>query len=105
MRFTPRMAPIKAAVFPLVAKDGMPEIAEKLYRELRPRFGSVELDIKQTIGKRYARMDEAGCPFCFTIDGDTAGDQAVTVRDRDTLAQERVALDKVGNWLAAKLGA
>jgi glycyl-tRNA synthetase len=103
MRFSPRMAPIKAAVFPLVAKDGMPEIAEKLHRELRNRWGSVDLDVKQTIGKRYARMDEAGCPFCFTIDGDTAADQAVTVRDRDTQAQERVALDRVGAWLEARL--
>src|SRR5690606_23050405 len=89
MRFAPRMAPIKAAVFPLVAKDGMPEIAEKLHAALKPSFGCVEIDIKQTIGKRYARMDEAGCPFCFTVDGETARDQAVTVRDRDTLAQER----------------
>jgi glycyl-tRNA synthetase len=103
MKFTPRMAPIKAAVFPLVAKDGMPEIAEKLHRELKARFGSVELDVKQTIGKRYARMDEAGCPFCFTVDGETANSQAVTVRDRDTLAQEHVALDKVADWLAERL--
>lgn len=105
MRFAPRMAPIKAAVFPLVAKDGMPEIAEKLFNELKARFGCVDLDVKQTIGKRYARMDEAGCPFCFTIDGETAGDRAVTVRDRDTLAQERVALDKVSDWLAERLKA
>ncbi|MEN0021568.1 MAG: His/Gly/Thr/Pro-type tRNA ligase C-terminal domain-containing protein, partial [Planctomycetota bacterium] len=55
-------------------------------------------------GKRYARMDEAGCPFCFTVDSDTATDQAVTVRDRDTAGQERVALDKVSDYLAEKLG-
>ena len=103
MRFTPRMAPVKAAVFPLVAKDGMPETAERLFDELKARFGCVEMDVKQTIGKRYARMDEAGCPFCFTIDGDTASDQAVTVRDRDTLAQQRVALDQVAGWLATRL--
>ena len=103
MRFTPRMAPVKAAVFPLVAKDGMPETAEKLFDELKSQFGCVEMDVKQTIGKRYARMDEAGCPFCFTIDGDTASDQAVTVRDRDTLAQQRVALDQVAGWLATRL--
>jgi glycyl-tRNA synthetase len=103
MRFTPRMAPIKAAVFPLVAKDGMPEIAEKLHGELKSQFGCVDLDIKQNIGKRYARMDEAGCPFCFTIDGDTAKDQSVTVRDRDTLAQERVGLDKVAGWLGQRI--
>jgi glycyl-tRNA synthetase len=103
MKFTPRMSPLKAAVFALVAKEGMPEIAESLHRELKPRFGMVEFDIKQTIGKRYARMDEAGCPYCFTIDGDTAKDQSVTVRERDTCAQERIGLDKVSDYLAAKL--
>lgn len=105
MRFTPRMAPVKAAVFPLVAKDGMPEVAEKLFAELKSRFGCVEMDVKQTIGKRYARMDEAGCPYCFTVDGDTASDQAVTVRDRDNLTQERIALDRVAEWLAPRLTA
>ena len=103
MKFSPRLSPLKAGVFPLVAKDGMPEIAEKLYQELKPRFGAVEFDPKQTIGKRYARMDEAGCPFCFTIDSDTAKDQSVTVRERDTCAQERVALDKVGDYLAERI--
>jgi len=108
MKFHPRMAPIKAAVFPLVNKDGMPEIAERLHAELTKRFwreGFIETDAKQSIGKRYARMDEAGCPFCFTIDGDTTKDQTVTVRDRDTGAQQRIALDKVGGYLAEKLGA
>jgi glycyl-tRNA synthetase len=107
MRFHPRLAPIKAAVFPLVNKDGMPEVAEKLYDELNRRFskvGFIETDAKQSIGKRYARMDEAGCPFCFTIDGDTLKDQTVTVRDRDTGAQQRIAIDKVGNFLSEKLG-
>ncbi|HEY3495873.1 MAG TPA: His/Gly/Thr/Pro-type tRNA ligase C-terminal domain-containing protein, partial [Polyangiaceae bacterium] len=73
------------------------------YQELKPRFGAVEFDVKQNIGKRYARMDEAGCPFCFTIDGDTAKDQSVTVRERDTCAQERVALDKVSAYLAERI--
>ncbi|TVQ57922.1 MAG: glycine--tRNA ligase [Phycisphaerales bacterium] len=103
MKFTPRMAPIKAAVFPLVNKDGMPEIAEKLYRQLRKRW-MIQYDAKQSIGKRYARMDEAGTPYCFTIDGDTAGDQAVTVRERDTQSQERVALDQVEKYLAERVG-
>jgi glycyl-tRNA synthetase len=104
MKFTPRMAPVKAAVFPLVAKEGMPETAEKLYAELKPLFGTVEMDVKQAIGKRYARMDEAGCPYCFTVDGETAQDQAVTVRERDTMAQERVALDRVAQYLRERLG-
>lgn len=106
LKLTPRLAPIKAAVFPLVNKDGMPEIAEKLHAELFRKFGRlgfVEYDPKATIGKRYARMDEAGCPYCFTIDGETAKDQAVTLRDRDTGAQERVAIDRAAAVLAEKL--
>jgi glycyl-tRNA synthetase len=102
MRFHPSLAPIKAGVFPLVNKDGMPEIAERLYRELRRRY-VIEFDVKQSIGKRYARMDEAGTPFCFTIDGQTAVDQTVTVRYRDTARQERIAIDKVGAFLAEKI--
>jgi glycyl-tRNA synthetase len=98
MKFHPRVSPIKAAVFPLVAKDGMPEVATRLYRELRERF-TVQLDVKQSIGKRYARMDEAGTPFCFTVDGDTLRDGTVTVRHRDTQAQERLALDRVSEFL------
>jgi glycyl-tRNA synthetase len=103
MNFTPRMAPIKAAVFPLVNKDGMPEVAEKLYKDLR-RKHIVQMDVKQSIGKRYARMDEAGTPFCFTIDGDTLTDRTVTVRDRDTAGQHRIALDQVEAFLAEKIG-
>lgn len=106
LKFHPRVAPIKAAVFPLVNKDGMPEVAERLYDELFARFGRtglIETDPKQSIGKRYARMDEAGCPFCFTIDGETLTAQTVTVRDRDTGAQERIALDKVTGYLAERL--
>ncbi len=107
MKFHPRIAPIKAAVFPLVNKDGMPEIADKLYTELRNKFwrvGTIETDAKQSIGKRYARMDEAGCPFCFTIDGDTTTTQTVTCRDRDTGQQQRIALDKVTGFVSEKLG-
>ena len=106
LKFHPRLAPIKAAVYPLVNKDGMPEIAEKLYGELNARFGRqgfIEFDVKQNIGKRYARMDEAGCPYCFTIDGETAKDQSVTVRDRDTGSQERIGIDKVSDYLDQKL--
>jgi len=107
LKLHPRLAPIKAAVFPLVDKDGMPEIADKLYDELLAKFGKVgliETDAKQSIGKRYARMDEAGCPYCFTVDGQTVQDQTVTVRDRDTGQQTRIALDKVSGFLSEKLG-
>ena len=103
MKFHPRMAPIKAAVFPLVNKDGMPEVAEKLYKELRSKY-AVQLDVKQNIGKRYARMDEAGTPYCFTIDGDTLKDQTVTVRHRDTLEQQRIGIDQVAGFLAEQIG-
>ncbi len=103
MKFHPRLAPIKAAIFPLVNKDGMPEVAEKLYMQLRQKW-NVQIDVKQNIGKRYARMDEAGTPYCFTIDSDTLNDQTVTVRHRDTLQQERIGLDKVAAFLAEKIG-
>jgi len=102
-RSHPRLAPIKAAVFPLVAKDGMPEIAEKLYLELRSDY-VCQFDAKQSIGKRYARMDEAGTPYCFTIDGQTKEDNTVTVRDRDTAEQSRMPIDKVAGFLAEKIG-
>jgi glycyl-tRNA synthetase len=103
MKFHPRIAPTKAAIFPLVQKEGMPEIAEKLFRELRKKH-VVQYDAKQAIGRRYARMDEAGTPYCITIDGDTLSGQTVTIRDRDTLCQERVALDKVAAFLDEKIG-
>ena len=103
MRFDPRVAPIQAAVFPLVNKDGMPEVARKLYDELRKRY-AVQFDVKQSVGKRYARMDEAGTPYCFTIDSDSLTDQTVTVRHRDTTSQERISLDSVGGFLAERIG-
>lgn len=102
MRFAPAMAPVKCGIFPLVNKDGMPEIALKLYHELRKKY-VCQYDGKQSIGKRYARMDEAGTPFCLTVDGQTKDDQTVTVRDRDTGGQVRVNLDKVGAFLSEKL--
>ncbi len=89
MNFHPRLAPIKAAVFPLVAKDGLPEIARPIYDEIRKQL-PCQYDAKQSIGKRYARMDEAGTPFCFTIDGQTKEDGTVTVRDRNDASQKRI---------------
>jgi len=107
MKLHPRVAPIKAAVFPLVKKDGMPEKAKELYTALAKRFGRlgfIEFDEKQSIGKRYARMDEAGCPFCFTIDGQTMEDGTVTLRDRDTAEQSRMPMADVPDFVAEKLG-
>jgi glycyl-tRNA synthetase len=80
----------------------MPEVAERLYMDLRTRY-MCEYDPKQSIGKRYARMDEIGTPYCVTVDGDTMKDQTVTIRERDTLAQHRIAIDQVRAFLAEKL--
>lgn len=102
MKFAPRLAPIKAGVFPLVNKNGMPEVAEKLYKDLRKHY-RCQFDVKQAIGKRYARMDEAGTPYCITIDGQTLEDQTVTVRERDSAAQERVAIDQVEGLLRKRI--
>jgi glycyl-tRNA synthetase len=104
MKFDPKMAPVKCGIFPLVNKEGMPEMGQKLYMDLRQRF-MCEFDEKQSIGKRYARMDEIGTPYCVTIDGDTLKDQTVTIRERDTLKQDRVALDQVKKYLAERLDA
>ncbi|MER2519871.1 MAG: glycine--tRNA ligase [Bdellovibrionales bacterium] len=102
LQIKPSLAPVKLGIFPLVNKDGMPEVAEKLYMDLRGEF-ICQYDAKQSIGKRYARMDETGTPFCATIDGETLKDQAVTIRDRDTAQQERVSLDRVKEYVGRKL--
>ena len=98
----PSLAPIKAGVFPLVKKDGMPEFAERLAADLRPSF-PVFYDESGAIGRRYRRQDEVGTPFCLTVDGQTMQDGTVTVRDRDTLVQERVAADRLREFLAGRL--
>jgi len=103
MKFKPKFAPVKAGVFPLVNKDGLPEIAQKLYLDLRERF-MCEYDAKQSIGKRYARMDEIGTPYCFTVDQQTKEDQTVTVRHRDSQEQERISIDRIGAFLTEKIG-
>ena len=92
MKFHPRIAPIKAAVFPLVKKDGMPEAAKEIYLALKKRF-SVFYDEKGAVGRRYRRQDEAGTPYCITVDGQTLQDRTVTVRDRDSLRQWRIKAD------------
>jgi glycyl-tRNA synthetase len=94
MRFHPRLAPIKAAVLPLVNKDGMPEKALALYRSLKKDF-NVFYDDKGAVGRRYRRQDEAGTPFCITIDGQTMQDGTVTIRERDSTLQRRIAIDSV----------
>jgi glycyl-tRNA synthetase len=96
--FHPEIAPIKAAVFPLVKKDGMPEVAHAIEEDLRRHFNAF-YDEKGAVGRRYRRMDEAGTPYCVTVDGQTLEDGTVTVRDRDTMAQDRVARDRVAEYL------
>jgi glycyl-tRNA synthetase len=98
----PQFAPIKAGIFPLVNKEGMPDVAEKIYMDLRQHF-TCEFDAKQSIGRRYARMDEIGTPFCVTVDGQTLTDQTVTVRHRDDMKQERIATDKLLTFLKEQL--
>ncbi len=104
LKIKPSLAPIKMGIFPLINKDGMPEVAEKLYMDLRRDY-VCQYDAKQSIGKRYARMDEAGTPFCVTVDSESLKDNAVTVRDRDTAQQERVAMDKLREYVGKKLKA
>jgi glycyl-tRNA synthetase len=102
MRFHPRIAPLKAAVFPLVKKDGMPEIAQQIYRALKAQC-NVFYDEKGAVGRRYRRQDEAGTPFCITVDSQTLSDGTVTFRDRDTLKQWRVKADDCPAELARLL--
>jgi glycyl-tRNA synthetase len=102
MKLHPRLAPIKAAVFPLVKRDGMPEIAAEIYRELK-RHWNVFYDEKGAIGRRYRRQDEAGTPFCITVDGQTLQDKTVTIRDRDTCQQGRVKVDEISNTIRSRL--
>jgi len=102
LRFHPQIAPIKAAVFPLVNKDGMPEMATKLFQEIKKRWNCF-YDDKGAVGRRYRRQDEIGTPFCITIDGESAKDQSVTVRHRDSMAQDRIEITKVGDYLNAAL--
>ncbi|MGB2822512.1 MAG: glycine--tRNA ligase, partial [Phycisphaerae bacterium] len=99
MRFHPRMAPVKVAVFPLVRKDGMPEIARGIYEDVQASGMAAFYDEKGAVGRRYRRQDEAGTPFCVTVDGQTLEDQTVTIRDRDSLAQQRIAADKVAQYV------
>lgn len=102
MKLHPRLAPVKAAILPLVKKDGMPEVAIDLYRKLKPHM-ACQYDEKGSVGRRYARQDEAGTPWCLTVDGQSLADRTVTLRDRDSLVQQRVAIDEVVDLLRDKL--
>lgn len=103
MRLHPRFAPIKAAVFPLVKKDGMPELAQKIYGDLKKHM-NVFYDEKGAVGRRYRRQDEAGTPYCITVDGQSLVDGTVTVRDRDTLVQTRIAVSELTQEIKTRIG-
>jgi glycyl-tRNA synthetase len=102
LKLDPRLAPVKAAVLPLSKNEDLSPKAKDLAAELRTLW-NVDYDETQAIGRRYRRQDEIGTPFCVTVDFDTLDDQAVTIRERDSMAQERVALDQVKGYLAARL--
>jgi len=102
LKLSPRIAPIKLAVFPLVRRDGMPEMASEIYRGLGRRWNAF-YDDGGSIGRRYRRQDEAGTPFCITVDGESVSERTVTVRDRDTMEQVRVGLDRLEEWLAERI--
>jgi len=102
MKIPPKIAPIKLAVLPLVKKDGLPEIARELMKDCRDQFYCF-YEEKDTIGKRYRRMDAIGTPFCVTIDQQTKEDQTVTIRYRDSMLQERIPMSKVKELVLEKI--
>ena len=102
MRFAPHIAPIQVAVFPLVKKDGMPELSHEIEAELRGDY-NVFYDESGAVGRRYRRMDEAGTPYCITVDGQSLEDGTVTVRERDTMNQDRVKISELKNYLREKI--
>lgn len=104
LKFHPKIAPIKAAVLPLVKKDGMPEVAHAIEDDLREHF-NVFYDEKGAIGRRYRRMDEAGTPYCVTVDGQTLEDGTVTVRERDSMEQSRIPKDNVLTFIIDQMRA
>ena len=103
MKFHPRIAPIKVAVLPLMKKGGLQEEAQKVLENIQQNY-RCDFDVAGSIGKRYRRQDEIGTPLCVTVDYDTLEDQTVTVRDRDSMKQERVAIDQLDRYIRDHLG-
>lgn len=102
LRLSTKTAPVKVAVFPLMKKDGLAEKAEEIFNSLRGHW-YVEYDDSGNIGKRYRRQDELGTPFCITVDYDSLKDNTVTIRERDSMAQERIEISKLKSYLIEKL--
>jgi glycyl-tRNA synthetase len=105
LKLHPRLAPYKAAILPLVSKDGQPELAMEIVRAFRKHGINVSYDDKQSIGKRYSRHDEIGTPYCLTVDSESLQDRSVTIRDRDTAQQERISIDQAIATIKARLDA
>ena len=104
LRFHPQIAPVTVAVFPLVKKHGMPEKASEIEQQLRREFRTAT-EVNQSIGRRYRRQDEIGTPYCVTVDGDTLEDGTVTLRERDSMAQERVAISDLAETIRTRMDA
>ena len=102
LRLPAMLAPVKAAVLPLVKKDGMPEKAREIMDILKREY-LCQYDEKDAIGRRYRRQDAIGTPFCITVDNQTLEDNTVTIRERDTMEQYRVNVDELLNTLRGKL--
>jgi glycyl-tRNA synthetase len=102
MRFKPEIAPVKAAVLPLSKKPELSGLAKDVFAEIAGDY-NVEYDETQSIGKRYRRQDEIGTPFCITVDFDSLEDKAVTVRERDTMKQERIKIEELKAYLDEKI--
>jgi glycyl-tRNA synthetase len=104
LKLDPRLAPVKVAVLPLSKKPDLIETTEKVAAMLRDKW-QIEVDITQSIGRRYRRQDEIGTPYCVTVDFDSLDDDQVTVRDRDTMAQDRIPIEDLVTYLSTRLPA
>lgn len=102
LRFHPKLAPVKCAVFPLVNKDGLQEFAHNIYKDLQKSF-FVFYDDSGAVGRRYRRQDECGTPYCVTVDYDTLKDNTVTIRDRDSMRQERININMIRNYVLERI--
>lgn len=102
LRLDAKLAPLKCAVFPLVNKDGLQEVGMKIKSDLQKTF-KMFYDESGAVGRRYRRQDECGTPFCVTVDYETLKDNTVTIRDRDSMKQERIGIDNIGKYLSEKI--
>jgi glycyl-tRNA synthetase len=102
LRLDRRLSPVKVAVLPLSRNEQLSPLAREVAADLR-KYWNIEFDDAGAIGRRYRRQDEIGTPFCVTVDFDSLDDRAVTVRERDTMGQERISLDRLKGYLAEQL--